>query len=207
MKNPKEISYRRVNGGTSDYLRAGFTAAYKEAFGGHPYYEAYTDDDVIDGVWNPHYSDGIIVLALDGYDVVGFGCAKPVRSSPEEIQEFLRMSHQDELLPIPPDDMWYMSELGVRVSHRGHGIGYALTMQRLIHISELGDTHYVMRTAAEGSNSLHLYRNIGSFELPGRQDISNSDQVMVNKSQSQERVYLYGECLHAIAKIGEIVAK
>lgn len=205
MKKLENISYLCVSDGTPDYFRVGFIIAYKEAFGGHPYYETYTDEDVVESVWNPHRSDGIIVLALDDYNVVGFGCAKPVRSSPEEIQEFLRASHQGGSLLVQPDGMWYMSELGVCASHRGHGIGYALTRHRLSRISELGDTHYVMRTAAEGSNSLHLYRNIGSLELPGRQNVSDSDQVTVNKSQSRERIYLYGECLDAIAKIAEIV--
>lgn len=207
MKKLENVSYLRVSDETPDHLMTGFIIAYKAAFGGHPYYETYTDEDVVESVWDPHRSDGIIVLALDDYTVVGFGCAKPVRSSPEEIQEFLRASHRDGSLAIRPDGMWYMSELGVRASHRGHGIGYALTSHRLSYISELGDTHYVMRTAAEGSNSLHLYRNIGSIELPGRQNVSDSDQVTVNKSQSRERIYLYGECLDAIAKIGEIITR
>jgi hypothetical protein len=93
MNPNNSISYRVVNGGTSDYLRAGFVAAYKEAFGGHPYYESYSDDEVLRDVWRPHRLDGIIVLALANYsEVVGFGCAKPVRSSSHEIRDFLNLS-------------------------------------------------------------------------------------------------------------------
>jgi hypothetical protein len=98
-----------------------------------------------------------------------------------------------------------MSELGVLASYRGHKIGYALTAQRLAVISQLGDTHYVMRTAAEGSNSLHLYERIGSVVIPGRQNVATSDQVQVNQSKSLERVYCYGECLQALSRIEAIV--
>lgn len=207
MNHDNGISYRVVNGGTSEYLRSGFVAAYKEAFGGPPYFESYSDEEVLQEVWLPHRSDGIIVLALANYsDVVGFGCSKPVRSSSQEIRDFLESSEQQGLLPFPSVNAWYMSELGVLDSYRGRKIGYALTAQRLSAISQLGDTHYVMRTAAEGSNSLHLYERIGSAVIPGRQNIADSNQVQVNHSQSLERVYCYGECLHALSRIEAIVS-
>jgi ribosomal protein S18 acetylase RimI-like enzyme len=94
-----------------------------------------------------------------------------------------------------------MSELGVLNCYRGRGVGTALVGQKLAHILLCGGRHYTLRTAAEGSRSRNIYESIGSVVIPGRQDVSSSEQVLVNKSQSRERVYLYGNCSTALARI------
>lgn len=200
-----KIDYVRICSASPEELCRGFVKVYKEAFGGPPYYEQYSDADVIRDVWIPHLSAGIIVLALDAGSIVGFGCAQPVSESPEYIQGFLQAKKRNGSLPIDLSSAWYMSELGVQLGYRGHHIAYALTLERLVWISELGSRYYTLRTAAQGSNSLHLYRKIGSIELSNHQDVSQSDQVQINKSQSTERIYLCGQCSTAIATITEIV--
>lgn len=202
-----KIDYVRIGPTSSEELCRGFVEVYKESFGGPPYYEQYSDADVIRDVWIPHLSAGIIVLALDAGVVVGFGCAQSVFESPEDVQGFLQAKKRNESLSIDLSNAWYMSELGVRLGYRGHHIAYALTLERLVWISELGGRHYALRTAAQGSNSLHLYKKIGSIELSNHQDVSQSDQVQINKSQSTERIYLCGQCGTAIATITEIVRR
>lgn len=195
------IRYIPVNDATPNIYRDGFIRAYQEAFGGPPYFEIYSAEEVIEEVWLPHVKDGIIVLALDNERVVGFGCAMPVLKSPPEVKEFL-MLHQDESpFPVGLERVWYMSELGVVTSHRRRGIGYSLVKYRLLTISHRGDTHYVFRTAVDGSNSIHLYRKIGAIELADLQDVSVSGQVQVNGSQSTERVYLYGDCESSLREL------
>lgn len=198
------IRYVPVDEHTSNTDRNGFIIAYQEAFAGPPYFESYTDQEVLDEVWYPHLRDGITVLALDGSKVVGFGCAVPLTRAPTEIQVFLAAHHNDSTLSVDLGRAWYMSELGVLVSYRNRGIGYALVRHRLHTISRRGDTHYVFRTAAEGSNSIHLYRKIGAIELPDTQDVSASDQVKVNSSRSMDRVYLYGDCASALRELPTI---
>lgn len=191
------IRYEPVNAPTPSTRRDGFVNAYKEAFGGPPYFETYSTEEVVEDIWLPHVKDGIVVLALDDERVVGFGCAMPVLKSPLDVREFLASQQRDFSI----DKTWYMSELGVVESHRRRGLGYALVKHRLLTISHRGDTTYVFRTAAEGSNSIHLYRKIGAVELNDRQDVSVSDQVQVNGSQSAERVYLYGDCASALREL------
>lgn len=178
--------------------RLGFIRAYKQAFGGPPYYEHYTDEQVLAHVWYPHVEEGIIILALDNEQVVGFGCAQPVMKAPDEIRLFLGES---EHFSAEPEKTWYMSELGVVESHRNRGIGYQLVRHRMISISHRAGTHYAFRTAAEGSNSIHLYRRIGAQEIPELQDVADTEQVLVNESNSTQRVYLHGDIASALANI------
>lgn len=179
--------------------RDGFIAVYKHAFGGPPYNEAYTDEQVERDVWLPHLQNGVIALAVCAEEIIGFGCGLPLEHAPEDIRSHL-VSVLSENLPSF-SDTWYFSELGVLCNHRHKGIGTQLVGQVLAGILLRGNYHYVMRTAAEGSNSRHIFESIGSDLIPGLQDVSESDQVMVNQSQSTERVYLHGRCAHGLAKI------
>lgn len=196
-----EIEYIHAGPDISDHYRKGFIEVYKEAFGGPPYYEVYTDDEVLNTIWEPHLSEGIIVLACESNSVVGFGCAKPLLKSPNDVQDFLRKKKLDGDFPIELSDAWYMSEVGVRNTHRRQGIGLQLIGKRLVRILELRGHYYVMRTAAENSNSINLYKKIGASEVTGLQDIFESEQVQIQKSQSTTRLYLYGSCEESLKKI------
>lgn len=195
------VEYVTANPTTDQTSIDGFVEAYKEAFGGAPYFENYSTEEVMQEIWQPHIEDGIVVLATetDQDQVVGFGCAVPLRKAPDDIQECIDSANMEGVADIDAERSWYMSELGVLEAFRGRGIGYNLVKHRLQIIKDRGDTQYVFRTAAEGSNSIHLYRKIGAQLLPRSQDISESDQVTVNGSQSTSRVYLFGECEVALS--------
>ncbi len=166
----------------SDAYRDGFVAVYQEAFGGPPYFEHYEPEDVVRDVWIPHFNHGIIIVAHVNGKVIGFGCAEPVSYMNEEDRNFLLQKYVSGALPVDPGTMWYMSELGVGKVYRKHGLGLKLIEERLRLISDRGGSWYIMRTAAEGSNSKHLYESIGAMEIPGTQKLS------------VERIYLYGSC-------------
>jgi len=189
-----------VNDATPNAHRDGFARVYRDAFAEEPYEENYTFEEVIDTVWHPHRQDGIIALALDTSEVVGLGCALPLEKSPEDVQAFLAQRRQDGMFPVDPATCWYMSELAVRESYRRRGIGLNLVRQRLQEIVRRGDKHYVFRTASEKSKSIGLYQRLGSTEIPVLQDVSASDQVQVNGSESTARVFLYGSCEAALEK-------
>lgn len=194
------INYIHARGDNQEY-RDGFVATYKQVFGGPPYNEVYTDEQVRRDVWLPHVQNGIIILAVYAGRIIGFGCGLFFECAPEEIRSYL-ISAKNFGVVIPDfSDTWYPSELGVMDNCRRRGIGTQLIGHVLAGILLRGNHYYMMRTAAEGSNSRHIFESIGSGLIPGVQDVSKSNQVTVNKSQSTERVYLYGHCAHGLAKI------
>lgn len=194
------VIYVHVGAGSQEY-RDGFVAVYKQAFGGPPYNEVYTDEQVERDIWLPHLQNGVVALAVYAGKIIGFGCGLPLEHAPEDIRSHLVSAKDFGANVSDFSDTWYFSELGVLDNHRRRGIGTQLIGQVLAGILLRGNYHYVMRTAAEGSNSRHIFESIGSCLIPGLQDVSKSDQVTVNQSQSTERVYLYGRCDHGLAKI------
>ena len=141
---------------------AGFTSLYQEAFGGPPYFEVYSRYRIREEIWDPHLERGIIVLAKNDDSVVGFCCALPVDDAPDDVREFLQDSQE---ILADSDQMWYISELGVALSNRGRKIAYAVTERCLSEANRLGGAYYVMRTAAKGSNSRHMFLRMGSTEI------------------------------------------
>lgn len=195
-----KISFPQVTQEIADHHRDDFVRTYRTVFGGPPYDETYTDAEILD-VWRPHLEDGVIFLALDGAAMIGLGCSIPLQSAPAEIRAFLEPMRGMNGFPNDFREVWYMSEVGVLKEYRKKGICSQLIRKRLMHSSALGAPHYVMRTAAEGSNSANLYRSKGAVQLPGIQDVSSSAQVTVNKSQSTARVYLHGRCEEALSRL------
>lgn len=187
----------------------GFIAAYQEAFAGPPYHEQYAYEEVLEGVLRPHLRDGLVMVVEDlerGSKLVGFGCALPFKKAPDDVKEFLEGLHRSGNLPedFEHSQAWYMSELGVLNEYRGLGAAYELVLQRMRSMDHLGANQYFMRTAARGSNSKHLYLKIGSREIPTLQDVSTTGQAAGSRSQSLERVYLWGNCRQATRNIERI---
>ena len=186
-----EIRYAQVNpAAVLAREKLGFARVYREAFAGEPWYEEYADAEILADVWDEHIDTGVIILASIGEQVVGLGCAQPLAHASRDVQEFLASAPS---FMSDPATTWYMSELAVDAAHRRHGIGKQLVRHRMITASHRGGTHFVFRTAVQGSNSLLLYKNLGAVELTERQDMAQSQQVLANHSQSTERVYLHGE--------------
>ncbi len=183
-----------------------FIETYKEAFGGPPYFEEYSDDEVREEIITPHMEDGMVVYATDSDKLIGFGCAVPFKSSPEDVQEFLEYLHRNKDLPDAFDhrNAWYMSELGVRNSYRGKGVAWELVRQRMVQAIAQGSHQYFMRTARVGSNSMPMYAKSGAIPLDQFQDVSSIEQATENHTQSLQRVYLWGDCAEAVARIETI---
>lgn len=187
---------------------SGFISTYKEAFGGPPYFESYTDREIHEGVISPHIKDGVVAYAADNETLIGFGCAVPFSHSPDDVQEFLSNLSRDGGLPESFDyrNAWYMSELGVRCSYRGMGIAWELVRLRMLEVITRGNKHpqYFMRTASVGSNSMPMYMKSGAIPLYQQQDVSSTEQATENHTQSLQRIYLWGDCTVSARKIKEI---
>lgn len=186
--------------------RKGFISAYKEAFGGPPYYEDYTDQEVVDEVLEPHLRDGLVMYAAKGGKLIGFGCALPFDKSPDEVQKFLMELEESGDMPQEFDyrNSWYMSELGVLNEYRGVGAAWELVMHRMLTLAHRGGDQFFMRTAAIGSMSAPMYARCGATPLLRLQDVSASVQATENHTQSLHRIYLWGNSSDSAAKIRTI---
>lgn len=168
---------------------------------GPPYFEEYTDCEIYEGVIAPHMKDGVVVYATDSETLIGFGCAIPFNRSPDDVQEFLSNLSKDGRLPRSFDykNAWYMSELGVRCSYRGMGIAWELVRLRMLQVIAHGCSHYFMRTASVGSNSMPMYMKSGAIPVSQQQDVSSTEQATENHTQSLQRIYLWGDCMNTVS--------
>ena len=179
----------------SDPQREGFVDAYKEIFAGPPYFEAYTDGDVISGVWNPHIGQCILVAVDTSGRVIGFGCCHSVMSPAEpKIRDFI-LSRPGIGSLFDPERTIFMSEIAVREECRRRGLGKRLIFERFRWGLEHGFSSYCMRTAEHGSNSRRLYERMGAKRAPFVQDVSADID-----SASKSRIYLYGSLVDALAE-------
>lgn len=181
MKN--DIGFRQIQN-LEDAAFPGFAAVYREAFGGPPYFETYTDEDIWRNVWEPHLPECVIVA--EGPEVVGLACCHAILAPTEpSIRDFLLT--QD--LSFDPQDGIYMSELAVLTDERRKGLGTALVRARFEWAKQKGFRFYLLRTAASGSNSQRMYERIGARRAPFTQSMASSDTV----TASTERIFLWGE--------------
>jgi hypothetical protein len=171
-----------------------FVAAYRDAFGGAPYFETYSDEYIRDEVLIPHLENGLVVVARDNGHVVGFGCTVPVYSSPPDVMEYIKKLSTEPGLPsdLALERTWYMSELGTVTTYRLRGVAYQVVRSRLISVSHMGGLFYFMRTAKEGSNSRHLYARIGALPIGQPQNVGGLRVTKDSSSRSLERQYMYG---------------
>jgi len=185
-----EIQYVQVNAANARHYQMGFTKVYKEAFSEPPYFEDYTDEQVVATAWQPHLLKGSIFLALADQQVIGLGCSLPLAHMDKEDPNIEACNSLRNFPDLPFDwrQACYMSELAVQPDFRRRGIGRELIQRRLAWAKEHGINYYVMRTAAVGSNSLTLYSKLGAKQIPGlEQDVSKTG---VN-SASKKRIFLF----------------
>lgn len=181
MKN--EIAFRHIKR-ADDSAFAGFAAVYKEAFGGPPYFETYTDKQVWEDVWEPHVSECVIVAETS--QVVGLACCHAILAPTEpSIRSFLLT----QMLPFDLREGIYMSELAVRMEERQQGLGEALIHARFRWAKMQGFRFYLLRTAANGSNSQRLYERLGARRTSFTQNVAQGGIA----TASTERIFLWGE--------------
>ncbi len=164
----------------------GFCDLYKLAFSEAPYFESYTEEWIIENVWNKHLKDGVIVLALEDQNVIGLSCSIPLLESTSPLEFIKSLVHK----PFNFEKAIYMSELAVHSKFRNLGIGSKLVKERLKWAKTEGYEYFVMRTASIGSNSFNLYKRIGVNEIEEKQNVKDISTEV--ESASDERIYLYG---------------
>ncbi len=196
-QNIQSLSFERVTNKNDPRLHE-FSEVYREAFGGPPYFEKYTDSQLKE-IWDGHI-ENVMILAMRNGRVVGFGCSHPVAGVREDdVRSFIEAHSDHNQLPV--EKTVFMSDLGVLESVRGCGLGTKLILERLIEAEKDGYTHYAMRTAAINSNSERIYRSAGAKALSGVQQVGPGEV----ETESTERIFLYGETATAISRIRAIL--
>jgi GNAT superfamily N-acetyltransferase len=177
----RDVTFRRVTS-VDDSAAASFIEVYQKAFSGAPYFEKFDADFVHDKVWKAHQGQLIITAEEKGV-VCGLVCAH--RLSQTEISpsacEFI--NEQSTL---------YFSELAVLPSHQGMGIGSVLVASALTWACEKYMQKFVLRTAAQGSNSSGIFKKFGAHELKLIQDVMSAE-AGGPESASNKRIYLAGQ--------------
>lgn len=133
----------------------GLSNLYQEIFGAAPYFEKFTEEDV-KSIFEEYILDGLLFVAQDGNDVVGFGAALPMQSVPA-IENILQNSG------IDTDNSWYMADLGVSEKTRKQGVGRQLVQNRINAIPE--NALIVMRTSVDNVASQALYKSLGFVQI------------------------------------------
>ena len=156
---------------------------FKEAFAEAPYFESYTDSEVMSKIVMPHINHWLAVAELDGV-IIGMVAARPT-TAPESEEELSYLVDQN--LPFDLDRSVFCSELAVDPKVRKGGLGSKLTAATLAWgVSEGFDT-FICRTDADGSNSIRLLERIGWVRLPLIQDVAGKTD---GGSASESRVWL-----------------
>lgn len=201
MPHP-EITIRQIIN-PDDPAVTGFMEVYRDAFGRAPYFEVYDDDEVILNVWREHLAKGCVFVALDGDVVVGLSCAH-VADNDVELSVQQHLLGNLEACPFNPSMTTFMSELAVRETYEGMGIGSMLLLARLRWGIGAGHVHAAMRTADKGSNSAHLYRRYGALEAT---ELLQHISAPAGESQSKFRTYYWGTLQEMVAAIEDHQAR
>lgn len=147
--------------------RASFVGAYQTIFSEPPYNERFYPNEAQGVLQRSLQTPGnITLLAIRGRSsVVGFGFAVPLASRPSVAQ------HMHGLLPV--EHTFYLAELGVLSTYRGHGLGNRLIQERLAMIDRERFSHVVLRTSATRHAAFDLYANLGFEDIGVYMEVSS----------------------------------
>jgi GNAT superfamily N-acetyltransferase len=202
----REISFRRITS-SEDSAQEGFIKVYQEAFAAAPYFETIDSDFIREKVWKAHEGQ-LVVVAEEKGAVIGLICGHLV--SKGEISPSACGFLKQKVGPLINERATlYFSELAVAPSHQGHGIGSVLVASTLTWANENLLSRFVLRTAAEGSNSLGIFKKFGAQPLDLTQQVT-SVEAGGPPSASHQRVFLAGEVSwHGdyLARLGTLVSE
>jgi GNAT superfamily N-acetyltransferase len=172
-------------------LEKEFSQVYRDCFGGPPYFETYEDEWIVRNVYNKHLGHGCVAVALHGSELVGLSCAEKMTDDAESSPYRYLMERRSDL-PFPLETSCYISEVAVVEGMRRRGVGTDLLKVLCNWGLGRGLTHYTARTAAEGSNSLGIFKErLHANILEGEQDVEGAEGEVV--TASKKRIYVWGK--------------
>lgn len=185
----RDISFRRITSAQDPALDS-FVGVYQDAFGGAPYYEKFDAQFVREKVWQAHQGQLILVAEEKG-KTIGLLCAH--RVSEGNISPSACGFIKEQFGPVLNDrGSLYFSELAVAPTHQRLGVGSVLVASALSWATENLISKFILRTAAEGSNSAGIFKKFGAQALPMTQEVKSAE-AGGPESASNKRVYLAGD--------------
>lgn len=159
--------------------KEGLIDLYKSVFRGPPYYEEFTDEEVINEFDNYLVNGFVSIFRKDG-KIVGFeGTCRASSSSVADIVE---------KIGINPQITWYFGDLGVDIFYRRQGIGKKLTARRLASLTD----PVILRTSKDNFQAISLYQSLGFQILEGMKQ--SVEQTRVGRIiEKDERIFLLKE--------------
>lgn len=194
MNNPfsklieRDVTFRRVTS-RNDIAEDFFIDVYRKAFAGAPYFEQFDAEFVREKVWKPH-QDQLIIVAEEKGKTIGLICGHRLSQSTisPSACDFIR----DQIGPVIREEgIFYFSELAVAPTHQKLGIASVLVASALTWAAENLIPKFILRTAAEGSNSVGIFKKFGAKELNLIQDVASAE-AGGPESASNKRIYLGG---------------
>lgn len=154
---------------------------YKDVFGGPPYFEEFTEQEVIDEFMN-YLTNGYVSVARNNGKIVAF--EGTCRASKSSIAPVMKTYGFD------PEKYWYFGDLGVDAAFRRQGIGKKLTEQRLKKLTD----PIILRTNRNNYQAINLYQSLKFKVLDGwRQNVVKTR--IEGAIEEDERVFLVKEQL------------
>lgn len=179
-------------GGDNSWLvhREQISDCYKIVFAGSPYFENFRgqQEKVIVPSFKSFAEEGIAIFLSTAEDfaegdIIAFAGCIPAHVS--DVNEFV--SANVDGFPREASSYMYMAELGVLEEYRNQGLGTDLILGRITELQEsvhLRQSHLLVRTAKDNSNSLPLYLKMDAVILDC---IQTAEDYNTN---SKERIFL-----------------
>ncbi len=158
----------------------GLIDLYNRVFGGPPYNEVFTDQEVTDEFEN-YFTNGFVSIVRRDQKIVAFEGTCRASSSPG-IADIVTKMGKD------PGATWYFGDLGVDTPYRRQGIGKKLTAKRLASLTD----SVILRTNKDNFQAINLYKSLGFQILEGEKKSVEKTRVS-GVIEEDERIFLLKE--------------
>ncbi len=158
----------------------GLIALYNRVFGGPPYNEVFTDEEVIDEFDNYLANGFVSILRKDG-QIVGFEGTCRASSIPSIADIVTKIGRN-------PQTFWYFGDLGVDTAYRRQGLGKKLTARRLASLTD----PVILRTNKDNFQAINLYKSLGFQIVEDLQTLVKQARVE-GAIEKDERIFLIKE--------------
>lgn len=166
---------------------------YKQAFSEPPYFESFTDDEVLSIIKELTFNEGGICLSIVfKNEVVGL-CGGYSLIHESEICDLLKIYDSS----VFPEYIFYLAELAVDKRYRRYGLGTKMVNFCMQFVCELNSFKALLaRTQAEGSNSFALFQK-RQFEVISNmfQDVETCIDVEGQKKRAKQRRCFLKKCI------------
>jgi len=160
-------------------LQNGLVKLYQQVFSDAPYFEEFTDEEVI-AYYDNYFKNGLVSVARNERGIIGFAVTIALSAEPE-------IAELSKKFGIDPEKTSYFAELGITKELRGRGMGERICQEQLEGL--LKGCTVLVRTAADNFIAQTLYKKLGFQEIiEMKQDVFQTR--IDGAAQTDRRVFL-----------------